>query len=210
MCSSDLCKVVISRWGDANRWEHEATQALQFSLLPEPDAPEQGHDVYLLACGAAPSLAGDLAELRTHYENAAATIRQQSQADIRLHWITRLGYGRDPCYAPYVNVATTADKQAPFAYWLPGLLAEEGATLYRPELVGGMCRTETALLGGGSATEPWPVTIADQNNHCLRTPTARTQFDRRVTAGLERADEPPLQLLLDDLASHPEIGRAHV
>ena len=60
---------------------------------------------------------------------------------------------------------------------------------------------------GGSATEPWPVTIADQNNHCLRTPTARTLFDRRVTAGLERADEPPLQLLLDDLASRPERYR---
>lgn len=202
-----LCRVTISRWGDTNRWEREAVQALQFSLLPEPDAPEQALDVYLLACGAAPSLAGDLAELRTHYENAAATIRQQSQADLRLHWITRLGYGRDPCYTPYVNVTTAADEQAPFAYWLPGRLADDSGTLYRQELLGGMCRTESGVFGGGSATEPWPVTIADQNNHCLRTPAARTLFERRVAAGIERAEEPPLQLLLDDLAVHPERYR---
>lgn len=202
-----ICRVEMLHWGEAKRWDLEATQALQFSLLPEPFASVQSHDIYLLACGIAPSLAGDLAELRTHYENAAATIRQQSQAELRLHWITRLGYGRDPCYAPYVNTTLKANAAAPFAYWLPGRLAESNATLYRRELLGGLCLTDDGLFGGASATEAWPVTIADQYNHCMRTPAARTLFERRVAAGLELASSPPLQLLLDDLATHPELFR---
>ena len=203
------CGVEIRRWGDGQRWETEAVQRQLFSLLPEADAPEQGFDVYVLACGEAMSLDGDLAELRSQLETAAATLRQQSQASVKLHWIRSLGYGRDPCYAPYVNTSQPADTAAPWAYWLPGVLGGSGTgqTLYHHELLPGLHRTEWGLVGGQSTDDPLPVAIADQHNHCMRTPAARALFDQRVAAGLEDDSAPPLQLLLEDMNSRPERYR---
>src|SRR5262249_41813149 len=203
-----IVRVDMFHWGGRS-WEREATQALQFSLLPSPDAPEQVFDVYMLACAAAPALSGDLAELRTQFDSAAGSIATQSQAALRLHWITRLGYGRDPCYAPFVNMTAPADQSTPQAYWLPGQLGggSEGSFLYRADAIDSLCLTETGLATGRTQQGALPVTVADQNNHCMRTPAARALFDQRVAAGVEREDEPPLQLLLDDLASRPERYR---
>lgn len=203
------CRVHVLLHGDDNQWRTEATHAQQFSLLPSAESPEQVHDVYLLACGETPSLWSDLAELKSQFETARNSILGRSQVQMRLHWITRLGFGRDPCYAPSVNTARTADQSAPAAYWLPGALgaADIGSFLYRSELLGGMHRTELGLVNGTTRGGAVPFSIADQHNHCLRTPAAWRLFDQRVAAGLDRADEPPLQLLYDDMARRPDAYR---
>lgn len=203
------CSVEVYHRTEQGGWHLEASLAQVFSLLPETNAPEQTLDVYVLAIGAAPSLWGNLGELRTHVETAAAQIGNLSQAGFRLHWITRLGYGRDPCYAPYVNTRQTADLAAPWSYWLPGALggAHAGERLYDPALLGALHSTEAGLAGGWSATDAFPVTVADGNNHCMRSPAAWSLFEQRVDAGLEDEHEPPLQLLLDDLVQRPERYR---
>lgn len=49
--------------------------------------------------------------------------------------------------------------------------------------------------------------IADSNNHALRLLEERRLFERRVAAGLERAEEPTWRLLLQDLHDRPERYR---
>ena len=202
------CRVEIDRRGEDGEWRFEASNAQLFSLLPATDSPEQVHDVYVLACSNAPSTWTDLMELRMHVENAARKLMSSSQVRLRLHWITRLGYGRDPCYAPYVNTVKLAGSAAPWAYWLPGALGGDhhGSVLYRPEMLDGLHRTEFGIVNDPSP-QLLPVALADRNNHCMRTPAAWRMFHRRVAAGLEDPRAPPLQLLLDDMRLRPERYR---
>ncbi len=202
------CRVQIGL-RDGARWQDAASHALLFSLLPPSDAPEQTHDVYVIACAEAGSMLGDLASLRDAVRSAASDIAASSQANVRLHWITRLGYGRDACYAPFVNVTRPADAAAPWAYWLPSQLggAHAGKSLYHADLVAGVLRTEDGLLHASSSLTAQPTAVADRFNHCMRTPAAWSLFESRVAAGLEDEREPPLQLLLDDLQRRPERYR---
>ena len=202
------CRVQIGL-RDGERWQDAASHALLFSLLPPSDAPEQTHDVYVIACAEAGSQLGDLAALRDSVRSAASDLAASSQANVRLHWITRLGYGRDASYAPFVNVTRPADAAAPWAYWMPGQLggAHAGKSLYRADLIAGVLRTEDGLLHATSSLTAQPVAIADRFNHCMRTPAAWSLFESRVAAGLEEEHEPPLQLLLDDLQRRPERYR---
>lgn len=204
-------KVDVFRRGETS-WVFQANQSQLLSLLPSADAPAQEFNVYVLAIGAAPSMWGELGALRTTISNAVRALQQDARARFRLHWITRSGYGRDPCYAPYVNETDTATAAAPWAYWLPGALggSQAGGRLYRGELLGALHRTETGLAAGWSSDNPLPVTVADRNNHALRSQAARRLFDLRVAAGLERADEPPLQVLLDLMHEHPERYRGAI
>ncbi len=190
-------------------WRTAASHALLFSLQPPTDAPEQTHDVYVIACSEAPSALGDLAAMRDAVTSACSDITASSQAKLEVHWITSLGYGRDPCYVPFVNTTRPADAAAPWAYWLPGALggAHVGKTLYHADLLQGALRTEDGMQHVAGPMAAWPVTIADRHNHCMRTPAAWRRFDQRVAAGLEDADAPPLQLLLDDLQRRPERYR---
>ena len=203
------CRVEVSHRGDDGNWHFGASNAQLFSLLPATDSPEQIHDVYVLACANAPSAWDDLTDLQLHVENAARKLMGSSQARLRLHWISRLGYGRDPCYAPYVNDEQLADQAAPWAYWLPGALGAEqqGSVLYRSEMLDSLHRTELGLADNPTAQGLPPVALADRNNHCMRTPAAWRLFTSRLAAGLEKDQELPLQLLLDDMHQRPERYR---
>lgn len=202
------CRVHIDL-RDGAIWRGAASHAMLFSLLPPADAPEQVHDVYVLACAEAPGLWTDIAELRDHVESVCNEIAAQSQARFQLHWITRLGYGRDACYVPFVNTTIPATQSSPAAYWMPGRLGGSGPikTLFQSELIVGTHRTEAGLVHGVSGAEAIPSAIADRFNHCMRSPAAWRTFAQRVTSGAEFADEPPLQLLLDDLQQRPERYR---
>lgn len=171
--------------------------------------PTKVYDVYVLAAAQTPSLWQPSGTLRTALETAAHELQSPFRGiEFRLHWITNLGYGRDDAYVPHLNATQPADTSAvPWAYWYPGLLAG-GEMLYSPELFDGRLRTEAGVLNDYDATSnPWPVAVADQFNHCARLPQARLAFDRRVAAGLETAAEPPLQILLEELATDPDRYR---
>ncbi len=200
----------VSRRTDQGGWQHEATQSQLISLLPATDAPAQTFEIYALALASAPSLlATDLAQLRTEFTTAIKALEQDSRVRFKTYWITRLGYGRDQSYTPYVNGAVTTTGAAPWAYWLPGLLGgtQTGKTLYHSGLLGAAHRTEIGLVNGYGSQNTLPIAIADRWNHCLRQPTAQRLFDARVDAGAENANEPPLQLLLEQMQRTPERFR---
>ncbi len=167
----------------------------------------KNYDVYVLALAEAPSLWMPLPALRAQLQTTASSIESANpNVRFRLHWISKMGYGRNELYVPYVNQQTAADAAAPWAYWYPGKLAagNGASTLYAAELFSGRVRTETGVLNGYDVeVNPFPHAVADRFNHCMREPEARALFEQRVLAGLENEDEPPLQLLLADMAADP-------
>jgi hypothetical protein len=169
-------------------------------------------DVYLLAIENVPSSWQTLPSLRALFESLRGDIEGANPGiALHFHWITKLGYGRDPLYTPYINATgNTSDAEAPYAYWYPSKLpATAGMSrLYDADAIGGRIRIEGGTRNGYDAiTNPLPYALADRFNHCLRMPEARALFDARVAAGLEDPDEPPLQILLDDLERDPERFR---
>ncbi len=178
---------------------------LNITIRAEPLVQE--YDVYALAIAEAPSLWQPLPTLRSELQSVVDEVSGANpNLRFRVHWITRFGYGRDPLYVPYVNETTAADQAAPWAYWYPGKLATgaSASTLYAAQLLSGRVRTEAGVLHDFSALDnPYPHAVADGMNHCMRTPEAKALFALRVAAGTERIDEPPLQLLLADMAAEP-------
>ncbi len=195
--------VTIKQRQDDGRIINVASAGSILTLLSRPSPRVKEFDIYVLAMANAPSSWLPVPTLRPMLRSAAGEISTLNPGlQFRLHWITKFGYGRDPLYTPFVNRTQSAEAAAPWAYAYPGVSGSE--TLTEPELLSGRVRTEEGLFNVYDATDnPVPHTVADQFNHCVRAPVAREIFDARVAAGLENADEPPLQLLLDDMWREP-------
>lgn len=166
------------------------------------------YDVYVLALSEVPSPLGSLAARRSALETRLRAASSEAPGiGFRVHWITRLGYGRDSLYTPYFNDVTPATAVQPRVYWYP-MRIDSGSSLFNNQFFTGRLLTESGVVNGYSAgTCPVPHTIADQFNHAMRLPAARALFQARVAAGLEDAAEPPLQILLADMAETPDRYR---
>jgi hypothetical protein len=198
-------RVRVLHRGGGGRSETLATVGSLLNVPPRPYDPVQVHDVYVLACGETPSLWLPLASLRATFTQVADALAATSRgAQFRLHWITRLGYGRDPLYVPFLNVATSASEAAPWTYWYPGRIDESPGALYVPEYFTGRIRTEAGVRNDwDAARNPHPHAVADRHNHCLREPEAMALWEARVAAGLEDPKAPPLQVLLELMHREP-------
>ncbi|HLU40710.1 MAG TPA: hypothetical protein VK081_15095, partial [Planctomycetota bacterium] len=199
----------IAKANDDGAWVTMASMTNLLTLPRRSYPMTTVYDVYVLALAEVPSPLGELPRLRSELEAAmrAATSRAPG-VEFRVHWITRLGYGRDPLYTPYVNTEheATAVPEAP-VYWYPGLAAD-GARLFCSEYFTGRHRTDAGVVNEYDPVDrPYPHAIADRFNHCLRLPEARAAFAERVAAGLEDEREPTLQILLADLVENPERYR---
>ena len=201
-------RVRIYRLRDSSEWDLQATVGGIVSLEPAAFQATKYYDVYLLALGEAPSLWLPLGMARALVDNARIELQTiDNGLKLRLHWITKLGYGRDQVYTPYLNTSVPADASAPGVYWYPGQLSGSGE-LYSSDFFSARLQTDEGLLNDYDTTDnPLPHSVADQFNHCMRLPAARALFDQRVAAGLENEHEPPLQILLEDLWSNPERYR---
>lgn len=203
-------RVKVFRWRDSGSWELQATVGAMIAVTAAPFQSNEFYDVYVLAIAEAPSLWLPMPVARSLLESARLDLQTiDNGLKMRLHWITKLGYGRDPAYLPYLNTQLTADQAAPSVYWYPGRLAGVGEmALYSAELLGGRVRTDDGVQHDYDATtNPLPHAIADEFNQCMRLPEARALFEQRVAAGLESTDAPPLQILLEDMWRDPNRYR---
>lgn len=169
------------------------------SYLP----PTQVVDVYALALENVPGWWVNMSTIRPLVENAFNDMEAVNPGlEFRIHWITRLAYGRDPYYAPYVNMTRDASQRVPDVYWYPGLIDDSGFVYYSAPRIGGRVNVDGRVLNTDTAPG---YTLADQFNHARRYPEARELFEARKAAGLEK--EPTLRLLLDDMAMRPDLYR---
>lgn len=169
------------------------------SYLP----PTQVVDVYALALENVPGWWVNMATIRPLVENAFGDMEAVNPGlEFRLHWITRLAYGRDEYYRPYVNMDHPASERVPFVYWYPGLIDESGFVYYSATRMGGRINVDGQHLNDASSA---PYSLADQFNHALRYPDERALYEQRKRAGLET--EPTLRLLLDEMVMDPDEHR---
>lgn len=198
-------KVYVNR--GQSGWVIQASVGAVMALRARAAQSQKYYDVYVLAMSAAPSLWLPMAPARAMLDTARTEIQTiDNGLKLRLHWITRLGYGRDPIYTPFVNQDASSLEAPQSVYWYPGDVGQED--LYTADSFGGRVRTENEVFNDyDESTNPYPHSVADQFNHCMRLPDARKLFDQRVAAGLEKADEPPLQILLEDMSRDPDRYR---
>jgi prepilin-type N-terminal cleavage/methylation domain-containing protein len=143
--------------------------------------PAQVYDVYLLELENVPGWWTTLTTLRPTLDNVIQDIQNRNPGlQLRIHYVTRLAYGRDPFYTPFVNGATLASAAAfPYVYFYPGLVGPDNTgnniNYYEPNTIFGRINLDNTSYPNGAPTTPTPAlpngySMADQFNHAVRYP----------------------------------------
>ena len=173
--------------------------------------PSQVYDTYLLAMENVPGWWVYMSYIKPFIENSLDDMEaRQPGLVFRRHWITKLGFGRDPLYQPYFNKAADSNAVINSVYFYPGTMPAGSAVdqYYVPDNVKARINVDGATKNGyNAATNPWPYALADQFNHCARQPVEQALFNQRLAAGQEAADTLTWHLLLDDMIKNPNNYR---
>lgn len=89
--------------------------------------PTQVYDVYVLALNNVPGWWSVASQMRSLFNQITTSIQNRNPGvNLRVHYITKTAYGRDPEYAPYVNVSSNLGSTAPpYVYFYPGLVTSD-------------------------------------------------------------------------------------
>ena len=192
----------------------------------------QVFDVYLLACENIPGWWVFMEAIVPFVESAVTDLENRNPGlSVRTHWITKSGYGRDPLYRPYINDQVSSHATVNDIYYYPGAMPTGNASTfyYVPDLINAKVSVDGEDKNGWDpVTNPYPYTLADYWNHAMRYPRAKALWDLRTKAIEDREEairqaqrlgvaappplldmskEPPLQLLLEDMAQRPDFYR---
>jgi type II secretory pathway pseudopilin PulG len=166
----------------------------------------QVYDVYLLALENVPGWWVYLDSIRPFVEATLGDLEARNPGlKFNTHWITKLGYGRDPFYAPYMNELDDSSADIPGVYFYPGRMpaGSSAERYYVPTDVKAMKNLDGEIYNDLAET-PFPYSLADQWNHCMRLPEAKELFQQRLAVGLEDRLTPTWQILLNDLYMYPD------
>jgi Tfp pilus assembly protein PilV len=173
--------------------------------------PTQVYDVYFVAIENVPGWWVYMDTIRPFVEASLQDLVGRNPGlKFRTHWITKLGYGRDPEYTPYFNETAPSTDPIAYTYFYPGTMPTGSASqrYYVPGNVRGRVNVDGLIKNGYDATtNPLPYALADQHNHCMRLVDEQALFAARVAAGQEKDDEPTLRLLLERMNSSPDTYR---
>lgn len=168
--------------------------------------PTQGMDVYILAMENIPGWWSSLSTLRPMFEAIIQDLQTRNPGlEIRTHWITRLAYGRDLQYVPYINKTSyTNDTAMPLVYFYPGLMrkpADNGDYFYYdPDIMQGKINVQGAMTNSSG------YVMADMYNHAVRYPDEETLYNA-AAAQADAAGRPrpeiTLRMLLEKMNSSP-------
>ena len=175
--------------------------------------PAQVYDVYLLELENVPGWWTTLTTLRPTLDNVIQDLQTRNQGlELRIHYITRLSYGRDPYYAPYVNQASLASAAAmPYVYFYPGAVGPDdnanNLNYYEPNAIYGRYNLDSTSWPNGSSTSTtpsWPkgYSMADQYNHSMRYPDEIAMYAASTAAAAAAGVGPPeisLRMLIEQL-----------
>ena len=179
--------------------------------IADPTPPTQVYDVYFVALENVPGWWVYMDTIRPFMEASLQDLVGRNPGlKFRSHWITKLGYGRNPQYTPFFNEATPSTATGDNVYFYPGLMPNGSASsrYYVPSLVKGRANIDGVVTNGfDAAANPWPYALADQHNHCMRLPEEEALFEQRVAAGVENEDEPTWRIFLERLNSDPDRYR---
>ncbi|HVM32834.1 MAG TPA: hypothetical protein VMU88_06850, partial [bacterium] len=190
-----------------------------------PQSPAQVMDMYLIAIqnvqgwwSQVPSLEGTFAQIINDLESV-----NNGTFNIRPHYITRLSYGRDPYYTPYINDTNDTDGEAcSWVYLYPGLVQDDSGNdenFYEPDTAG-VLQTGNFNIDGttnypsytaGANSQSLTFSVADQYNDSLRYPDELAAYAAvtsqaatlcsQQSAGLTEISE---RMLLEQMNSSPQ------
>ncbi|MCX7795386.1 MAG: type II secretion system GspH family protein [bacterium] len=169
------------------------------STIGTPDIPQQVYDLYLIAIENIPGWWVNTTNLRMMVDSAISELEARNpNLSIRAHWITRLSYGRDEYYRPYINKENTVAQSIPWAYLYPGLLnnsAQANSYYFDANFIRGKLNIDGVNNNGRYA-------LADQFNHSMRYPDEilRYSYEKQFDPNLE----PSWRMLMEDLFSNPD------
>ena len=174
-------------------------------------APTQVYDVYALAIENVPGWWVYMANLIPFMQTAFQNLQARNPGlEYRVHWITKLSYGRDTQYTPQINNSVDSRQPINKVYFYPGKMptGEAVAYYYPPDNFNGHILVDNTDTNGYDATtNPDPYALADMYNNAMRYPDELALFNQRVTDGTETDDSPTLRILLERLYQHPELFR---
>ncbi|MBN1620995.1 MAG: prepilin-type N-terminal cleavage/methylation domain-containing protein [Endomicrobiales bacterium] len=161
--------------------------------------PTQVYDLYLVAIENVPGWWVSLALLRPMMENIIEDLRMRNPGlEFRVHWITRLSYGRDKEYVPYANDATTTENTTiPYVYFYPG--STNSGYYYATNVLKSKFNIDGTVVNSES------YALCDQYNHAVRYPQEIAEFNEEVasaeSSGIS-APEISLRMLMEYINSN--------
>ena len=169
--------------------------------------PTQVYDVYALALENVPGWWVYMSNLIPFVQNAFQDIQSRNPGlEFRVHWITKLAYGRDMQYRPFINKAVDSNQPINWVYFYPGSMPSGSADdyYYPPQNFKGHILVDSTDTNGYDATaNPNPYALADQYNNAMRYPDELALFNQRVASGQERDDAPTMRILLERMYQDP-------
>ncbi len=179
--------------------------------LAESTPPKQVYDVYLLAISNSPGWWVRTSELRNVVDGAIKEIMTRNpNLDINAHWITVMGYGRDPYYKPFIaedfetNPSGLPGEATMVYYYLGTSFVYTNASgkisYYTTPFFKG--KLNAVIDGTLEILNPNSFSIADQYNHCVRYPEAVRIYQAQVKQATDNGLPKPeltYRLLLENL-----------
>jgi hypothetical protein len=171
------------------------------------------YDVYFLAIENLPAWWGDSNVIAATVKKVVQDLRIRNPGlEIRQHWITRMAYGRDPNYAPYINKALyTDDAPMPYAYIYPGKVhgfSGTDAFYYDPKRIQGRINVDGTIQNWNAASpSPLQYSLADQFNHAVRYPDELALYQAAVNATPSGQSPPEIswRMLIEYMNTRPDI-----
>lgn len=170
---------------------------------------QQVYDFYNIAIENIPSYWVHMGQLLTTARGALDYVDNANDGlTIRNHWVTKLGYGRDRYYSPFLNVVNDTYQAVDNAYFYPGKLPSGFATTeyyvptllkchmqsdanspttsisyingYNPYFTSEMLTIDpTVTISSWNSYNPMPYAPADYLNNPMRYPDTKKIFDIR-------------------------------
>ncbi|MDD5687165.1 MAG: type II secretion system protein [Elusimicrobia bacterium] len=175
--------------------------------ISSPYVPTQVMDLYVLAIENVPGWWTNLWTMRPMFEGIIQDLQTRCTGfEIRTHWITRLSYGRDQQYLPYINRADfTGSIVMPSVYLYPGKTQKvDGGEYYFYDPDRMQCRVNVdGVPKNGPVTDAKSYAMSDRYNNAVRYPDELRIYNAAVAA-TPLGNPPPeisLRMLLEELNS---------
>ena len=157
--------------------------------------PSQVYDVYCIALENVPDWWVHMSALRPMVESSFIDLQSRNPGlEFRLHWISRMGYGRDKLYAPFLNLAGGPEAPVNWTFHYPGLIRVSDNFLYYDPMT-----FQSRLNVDGTMENATSYALADQFNHAVRYPE-----ELRIRASRPQDTEVSYRELIEKLNSSPE------
>lgn len=180
--------------------------------MRNPLYPTQVYDIYVLAVENVPGWWVSLPRIRSMFGSIKTDLESRNPGlQYRVHYITRMAYGRDPYYTPAINEAVSSNATTYSGVYLyPGRIPAQGpgggntSTSDHYYRAGDMNGRRS--IDGAAATPGY--SMADQYNHAVRYPDEEAQYQQAVAATPAGQSPPEIsyRMLLERLATSHRAG----